>query len=276
MDPIIKYVGGKRREIPIFHKWLEVDFDTYVEPFVGGGAVYFHLEPQKAIINDFNKKLILFYREVANNREGLISELLQMKNEEEFYYRIRKMFNDEIEKEFSDAAIFAYINRMAYSGLVRYSKGKKNPDGTWLVKPRFNVPYGRYKTTMEKIASFITEEASQLLQRTLILNEDFEEVFNRIKDIENPFIFLDPPYISTFHHYNGSDGFTIEDHERLAKCFKEIHGKCLLIINDHPIVRELYADYIKDSYDKNYAINVKNRMKDVTEARHLIIANYDI
>jgi len=275
MQPIIKYVGGKRREIPIFKKWLDIDFDIYIEPFVGGGAVYFYLEPQKAIINDLNKKLITFYKEVANNREGLIKEILQMKNEEDFYYKIRKMFNDEIEKEFSDAAIFAYINRMAYSGLVRYSGGRKDENGNWIEEPRFNVPYGRYKTTMEKLASFITEEASQLLQRTLILNEDFEQIFERINEIDNPFIFLDPPYISTFHNYNG-DGFSIEDHQRLAKCFKETHGKCLLIIKDHPIIRELYDGYIKDSYDKNYAINVKNRMKDVTEACHLIIANYDI
>jgi len=232
--------------------------------------VLFDMQPKKAVINDYNSELINVYKIVKDNPVKLLELLEKHKenNNEDYYYNVRALDRDSRYKMMTDeekAARIIYLNKTCFNGLFRVNQAGQ-----------FNSPYGRYKTTMEKIASFITEEASQLLQRTLILNEDFEEVFNRIKDIENPFIFLDPPYISTFHHYNGSDGFTIEDHERLAKCFKEIHGKCLLIINDHPIVRELYADYIKDSYDKNYAINVKNRMKDVTEARHLIIANYDI
>lgn len=271
MNPIIKYTGGKRQEIKYFEDWLNVDYERYVEPFVGGGAVYFHLKPENALINDLNTQLINFYKDVAFKRDELITELKTMKNEEEFYYKIRQMYNDEIPKEFSDAAIFAYINRTAFSGMIRHSKGKKDENGNWLVKPKFNIPYGRYKSF--KPWDFLTVEASELLQRTDIRNEDFSTIFEELTDKD--FVFLDPPYMSTFDKYL-PDGFGEDQQIKLAECFKNSPAKILAIISDMGIIRELYKDYIKGEYDKNYAINVRNRMKDVTEAKHLIIANYDI
>lgn len=271
MKPIIKYTGGKKQEIPLFNKWLNVEYERYVEPFVGGGAVYFHLEPKNALINDLNPQLINFYNTVANDRENLINELKTMKNEEDFYYKIRDMYNEVIPKEFSDAAIFAYINRTAFSGMIRHSQGKKDKNGNWIEKPKFNVPFGRYKTFHPW--DFLTEDASKLLQATEIKNEDFSKIFEELTDKD--FVFLDPPYMSTFDKYM-PDGFDIEQHKKLAECFKNSPAKILAVISDMGIIRELYSDYIKEEYDKNYAINIRNRMKDVTEAKHLVITNYNI
>lgn len=271
MNPIIKYTGGKKQEIPIFKKWLNIEYDRYVEPFVGGGAVFFYLEPKKALINDLNPQLINFYNDVAFNREKLINELKTMKNEEAFYYKIRDMYNGITEKEYSDSAIFAYINRTAFSGMIRHSKGKKDEYGNWIEKPKFNVPFGRYSTYHPW--TFFTESASELLKRTEIQNKDFSEIFNQLT--ENDFVFLDPPYMSTFDKYM-PDGFDVEQHKKLAEAFKNSPAKILAVISDMGIIRDLYKDYIKEEYDKNYAINIRNRMKDVTEAKHLIITNYEM
>lgn len=260
MKPVIKYSGGKRREIKFFQHWIPDNYDKYIEPFVGGGAVYFYLEPQKSIINDINKDLINFYKTLANNRDKLIKEVDSLKNNEETYYKIRDMMNGFIDKEYMSATIYAYINRTAFSGMVRYNS-----------KGHFNVPFGRYKNYNP--SNFFTLEASELLQRTEILNIDFEKIFEISN--EDDFLFLDPPYDSTFKDYVPG-GFSIKDQKRLAKCFKNSKSKCLLVISDTPLIRELYKDYIKEEYHKTYAINVKNRMLKNNSTKHLIITNYDL
>ena len=136
MNPLLKYRGGKSREISRFDKYLPKEFETYIEPFFGGGALYFYLEPQKAIINDINEKLITFYRNVRNDyslmREQLdklqsIYEANQkqfraLKNEtvervenknEELYYRIRDMYNGKIPSQYLDGVLYYFINKTA-------------------------------------------------------------------------------------------------------------------------------------------------------------------
>lgn len=274
MKPIIKYAGGKRNEIKFFKKWLDIDFEIYAEPFFGGGAVYFYLEPQKAILNDINVKLINLYNTIAWGREDLIEELKKMDNNEAFYYNARQMFNNEIPSIYTDAALYAYLNRTCFSGMVRYSRGKwDNNSKKYIEQPKYNVPYGKYKTYHPW--DFFTQESSDLLKKAWFLSNDFEYIFDLLDDEEDAFIFLDPPYMSQFRSYN-PDGFTEEDQIRLAKRFKKTKAKCLLIISDLGIIRELYKDYIKDEYNKTYAFNVKDRIREGNQAKHLIIANYDI
>lgn len=271
MKPIIKWTGGKSQEIKYFEKWLQVKYDRYVEPFLGGGAVYFYLEPKNALINDLNDLLIQFYKDVAFNRESLIEELKTMRNDEEFYYNVRKMFNKEIPSIYSSSAILAYINRTSFSGLTRYSKGKKDKDGNYIELPKFNVPYGRYKNFHPW--DFLTQEASDLLKTAEIVSWDFSKIFDNLT--ENDFVFLDPPYMDCFDTYL-ADGFNQEQHIKLSECFKSTNAKCLMIISDLGNVRELYDGYIKDSYSKTYAFNVQDRARENNNVQHLIIANYDI
>lgn len=144
MNPIIKYRGGKSKEIPSFSAYIPEEYDTYYEPFVGGGAVFFHLQPERAVIGDVNEKVINFYRELQGNYQVAREQLDELQtlyeanrrefdrlktltpddrvldNNEELYYRIRDMFNHRIPSEYLDAVIYYFINKTAYSGMIRY------------------------------------------------------------------------------------------------------------------------------------------------------------
>ncbi|MDY6205424.1 MAG: DNA adenine methylase [Prevotella sp.] len=283
MKPMIKYRGGKSKEIPQIMWHIPRFSGRYVEPFFGGGALYFYLEPREAIINDINKQLINFYKGVrddfpklrkeldeieavyeANRRdyevlkEKVPFERVEDKNET-LYYLLRDMFNNKINKEYSDALLYYFINKTAYSGMIRY-----NADG------EFNVPYGRYKhLSTQQISS----SHSKLLRRTEIYNVDYSKIFNMCN--ENDFVFLDPPYDCTFSDYGNveyKDGFNEESHRRLAEDFRNLPCKALMVIGKTPLTEELYAQFIVDKYEKIYAVNIRNRFK--SEAKHIVVANY--
>ena len=157
MKPLVKYRGGKSKEIPHLIKHIPKYNGRYIEPFFGGGALFFHLEPKRAIINDINSKLISFYLGVKNDFDTLKEELTELErvytinrrnfeelksktpdkrvddNNEPLYYQIRDMFNELTEKKYSDALLYFFINKTSYSGMIRYN-----------AKGEFNVPYGRY------------------------------------------------------------------------------------------------------------------------------------
>ncbi|MCD8297652.1 MAG: Dam family site-specific DNA-(adenine-N6)-methyltransferase, partial [Prevotella sp.] len=223
MKPIIKYRGGKSTEIPNIMWHIPRFAGRYVEPFFGGGALFFHLEPRRAIINDINTPLMNFYRGVRDDfvkvREELDSiEKLYSSNRAEFdhlkaltptervedkneglYYELRSMFNNLEEKRYSDATLYYYINKTAYSGMIRYN-----------AKGEFNVPFGRYKNLN---TSNVSLSHSRLLQRAEIYNCDYSEIFNMCKG--DDFVFLDPPYDCTFNDYGNEeykDGFDENAH----------------------------------------------------------------
>ncbi|MFZ1586226.1 MAG: Dam family site-specific DNA-(adenine-N6)-methyltransferase, partial [Saprospiraceae bacterium] len=201
MKPLVKYRGGKSKEIPYLIKHIPQYSGRYIEPFFGGGALFFHIEPKKAIINDINSKLISFYLGVKDNFEILKTELSEIENiykinrrkfeelkskspemrvadeNEALYYQIRNMFNDLTEKKYSEALLYFFINKTAYSGMIRYNS-----------KGEFNVPYGRYANLN---TSLVTKAHSSLLTNTEIYNLDYSEIF-RIAE-KNDFMFLDPP-----------------------------------------------------------------------------------
>lgn len=285
MKPIIKYSGGKSKEIKNFLSFIPHDYDRYVEPFVGGGALYFYLEPQCALINDINTKLINFYLTVKNNYDNLKDELNELENtykhnqlkyktlinsspsnikikndNEALYYLIRDMYNNKINKKYLDATLYYFINKTSYSGMLRFNS-----------KGEFNVPFGRYKNFN---ASLLTKEHNILLKRTEITQGDYYNVFEKCNN--NDFIFLDPPYDCIFTEYgniNGND-FLEDKQIKLAEDFKNLSSKSLMIINKTKFIEDLYKPYIKGEYDKKYAVNIKNRFN--TETKHLIITNYNI
>lgn len=282
MNPILKYSGGKTKEIKFFKKYIP-KFDTYIEPFFGGGAVYFYLEPEKAIINDINYRLIEFYvdlvkeyaktrkeldflgKEYKINRTAFEEKKRQYPDEkvpdanEHIYYEIRDMFNKEIDPQYTYATIYYYINKTAYSGMIRYNKAGE-----------YNVPYGRYKNFNTHL---LTDNHYNLLKTAKIMNTDYVKAFKLAKP--NDFIFLDPPYDTTFSEY-GNDVFTgdfgEDEHRRLAEDFKNLSCKAMMIIGETELTDELYSSYIKDKYLKKYSVNIRNRFK--SSASHLIITNY--
>jgi DNA adenine methylase len=284
MKPLVKYRGGKSNEIPNIERHIPRYKGRYIEPFFGGGALFFHLTPKQAIINDINSKLIAFYKGVQENYSDLRKELdeieklyeanrrqfdalkKQTPNErvedknEDLYYKIRDMFNDiSSEKKYSDALLYFFINKTAYSGMIRYNS-----------KGEFNVPFGRYQHLN---TTLVTKQHSELLKRAEIYNTDYKNIFEMSHS--DDFMFLDPPYDCIFSDYGNEeykDGFNDVCHEQLAQDFKNLKCKALLVIGRTPLTEKLYSNMIIDEYAKNYSVNIRNRFKSV--AAHILVANY--
>lgn len=282
MKPILKYRGGKSKEIKHF-EYLIPNFERYIEPFFGGGALYFYLEPENAIINDINVPLINFYNEIKHNYPTIRQELdaldqiykenrtLFQNNKllhpdqrvydpnEELYYRIRDMFNGKINSEFSFGTLYYFINKTAYSGMIRY-----NSNG------EFNVPYGRYANFNTNL---LTIDHHNLLAQTQITNGSYVNSFENANN--NDFIFLDPPYDTTFSSYGNeilTGDFGEEHHRQLAQDFRNLQCPAMMVIGDTPLINELYHDLIHNTYAKKYSVNIRNRFQ--SSADHLIITNY--
>ena len=283
MKPMLKYRGGKSKELKYYLNHIENEnFNRFFEPFFGGGATYFALEPERAVINDINSKLVNFYLDVKNNFSQLKSELYKLEkiyienqkryedlkkltpnerihNEnEDLYYKIRNEFNYPSGKILDSTAYF-FINKTAYSGMIRYNK-----------KGEYNVPFGRYKNLNTDL---VNESHHRLLQNTNIYNTDYSELFNLAtpEDI----MFLDPPYDCIFNDYGNlenEDGFNENEQRRLAEDFINLNTRALMVIAKTPLTEELYRNFIIDEYDKNYSVNIRNRFK--SEAKHIIIKNY--
>lgn len=283
MKPMIKYRGGKSREIPHLIKHIPKFTGRYIEPFFGGGALYFYLEPKKAIINDINSKLMKFYEGVKSYYQLLRKELDEIEkiythnrksfealkkktpelrvddDNETLYYQLRDMFNDLIDKKYSDALLYFYINKTAYSGMIRYN-----------AKGEFNVPYGRYPNLNTLL---VTKSHHNLLTNAELFNLDYNHIFDMIK--EDDFVFLDPPYDCVFSDYGNAeykDGFSEESHVELADRFKKLKCKALMVIGRTPMTEKLYDNMIIDEYGKSYAVNIRNRFK--SSGTHILISNY--
>ena len=283
MKPIIKYRGGKSKEVHLLTPYIPNYTGRYIEPFLGGGAMYFHLEPQRAIINDINTKLMNFYLAVQQNYPELSEELAQLEetyttNREAFdalkrkhpnervedknealYYKLRDMFNGLEKPKYSAAALYYFINKTAYSGMIGFNS-----------KGEYNVPYGRYKNFN---TSLITEQHHQLLSNTEILNTDYRKIFALVQP--DDFVFLDPPYDCIFSDYGNEeykDGFSEANHRQLANDFHNLSCRALMVIGATPLTRGLYGANIVAEYGKNYSVNIRNRFQ--AEAVHIIVTNY--
>lgn len=282
MNPVLKYRGGKSREIPRFIQHIPNDFNRYIEPFFGGGAVYFYLEPEKAIINDANERLMTFYTQLRNQYPVMRQQLDELQyiyehnqaeykrlkslaqnervpNENEhLYYYMRNLFNHP-DDTYLDGVLYFFINKTAYSGMIRY-----NNSGD------YNVPFGRYPNFNTQL---VTQQHSELLQGAELFNLDYSQIFDMAQ--EDDFIFLDPPYDCVFNDYGNIDmmnGFDESEHRRLAADFRNLPCRALMIIGKTPLTEELYGDFIFDEYYKNYAVNIRNRFKN--DKMHIVVKNY--
>ncbi|MCH5324020.1 MAG: Dam family site-specific DNA-(adenine-N6)-methyltransferase [Eubacterium sp.] len=282
MNPVLKYRGGKSREIPRFFQYIPNNFNRYIEPFFGGGAVYFYLEPENAIINDVNERLMTFYTQLRNQYPRMRQQLdeiqqiyeqnqnefrrLKALNPEEivpnenetFYYHMRKLFNYP-DNTYLDGVLYFFINKTAYSGMIRYNNNGE-----------YNVPFGRYPNLNTRM---ITQQHCDLLQGAELFTLDYSHIFDMAQ--KDDFIFLDPPYDCIFNDYGNIDmmnGFDETEHRRLAADFRNLPCRALMIIGKTPLTEELYGKYIFDEYYKNYAVNIKNRFKN--DKMHIVVKNY--
>lgn len=251
--PFLKWAGGKARLIEQFQPYFPQEFGRYHEPFIGGGALYFHLQPEDAVISDVNERLISAYTAIRDELPALMErlELHAKKHSRDHYYRCRERFNQARSmSNVERAALMIYLNKTCFNGLYRENR-----------RGEFNVPIGSYvNPTVFREENLIA--VSQQLQHTDIRVQSFEHVLKTAK--AGDFVYFDPPYVplsatSSFTSYVGA-GFDLQMQQRLAEVFTELaHRGCYVFLSnsDSPVVRELYRGWRMETVRAGRAINSK-------------------
>ena len=235
--PLLKWAGGKTQLLGEILPKIPNKYGKFIEPFFGGGAVFFAARPVGGIIADSNPELVNLYQSVADNVEGVIEQLQQLQNTEEVFYLERGLDWTTL-PNFQAAARTIFLNRTCYNGLYRVNKSGG-----------FNVPYGRYKNP--KILDIDSlRAASELLRQNTILHGDYKTIL-REHAKAGDFVFLDPPYLpvsayADFKRYT-KEQFYEEDHVELAAEVHRLHelGCHVILTNsNHPLVHEQYSKFI--------------------------------
>lgn len=272
LSPVLKWAGGKTQLLIPISENIPKTYNRYFEPFVGGGAVFLSTMPQEATINDTNKQLINLYKQIKDNAELLIrciTELDATICDKNFYYSVRDKFNAKIAAREFDAecaALMIWINKHCFNGLYRVNN-----------KGFFNVPYNNKVSGKSHDESNIRAIADYFNETEITITcLDFEDA---CKDVGlGDFVYFDSPYVpasetADFTNYT-KDGFSLEDHKRLAALFRRLDSvgaKIMLSNNDVPLVRELYRGY------SIQALNVKrmiNRVASKRTGKEVLITNY--
>lgn len=273
LAPVVKWVGGKRQLLKEIQELVPKTFTTYVEPFVGGGAVLFDLQPKKAIINDFNTELINVYRVIKNNSNELI-KILQVHeslNSEEYFYKIRALDRSEKYNQMNcveKAARIIYLNKTCYNGLFRVNQSGQ-----------FNSPYGKYKNPNIVNTPVILAMSKYFNEHDIkIMDGDYKAALKNLR--KGAFVYFDPPYmpISSSSSFTGytENGFNIDKQIELKKECDKLNSKgikFLLSNSDHPFIRDLYKDYEIITVKAKRSINSKGNKRG--EINEVLIRNYD-
>jgi len=270
LSPVLKWVGGKRQLLNDIIPMIPKNCSTYVEPFIGGGAVLFELQPKKAIINDFNSELINVYTVIRDYSEELIKELQFHKdnNTSEHFYAVREY--DRKPEFFSQmtpvqkAARVIYLNKTCYNGLYRVNSAGQ-----------FNSPYGKYKNPNIVNETVIRAMSKYFNENNIVIkNEDFKEALKGLR--RGAFVYLDPPYmpISSSSSFTGytENGFN-EDKQRELKELCDKLDKFLQSNSDCEFIRELYSGYRIKTIKAKRAINSKGNSRG--EINEVLIYNYE-
>ena len=260
VGPILKWVGGKRQLLPAITPYIPSRYSKYIEPFVGGGAVLFHLQPRSAVISDSNEELINVYQTVKNEPEKLIAQLEKHArfHSEDYYYTIRGMDRESDYSEMSNverAARILYLNKTCYNGLYRVNSAGQ-----------FNSPYGRYKNPNIVNAVGIRAVSKFFNSNDVTIKHcDYSQTLEGLD--KKSFVYLDPPYmpISSSSSFTGytEGGFALEDQRKLKlECdkLKDAGIQFLLSNSDCEEIRTLYADYEIATVSAKRSIN-SNSMK---------------
>jgi DNA adenine methylase len=270
--PFLKWVGGKRQLMSTILQHLPDKMEDlqYIEPFIGGGAVLFHLQPKRVIINDFNAELVNVYKVVRDDVEALIAHLKNHKNEVEYFYKIRELDRNPGLENLSDverASRILFLNKTCFNGLYRVNKAGY-----------FNVPFGRYKTPNFINESTLRADSQYLNQANIeILNLDFAEVLEKTDD--KSFVYLDPPYqpVSKSSNFTGyvQGGWDETEQIRLRECCDLLHAKgvkFLLSNSSAKFITDQYRNYNIKLVKANRAINSVGSQRG--EVDEVLIWNY--
>ena len=266
--PFVKWAGGKGQLLHELIRRIPTKYHRYMEPFIGGGALFFALRPIISSINDLNRELISCYEVVRDSPEELLAELAAYPYESEFYYKIRALDRSpdyQLLSPLKRAARLIYLNKTCFNGLFRVNS-----------KGQFNVPFGKYNNPTIADSSNI-HACSKLLKRAVIQSRPFDEFVDGAS--KGDFIYFDPPYApvsntSDFTSYL-ADGFGEAEQELLAVvCLKlnQVGVKWLVSNSNTPLIRELYRGFRIEEVSATRAINSKaSKRGPITE---LMIRNY--
>lgn len=271
--PFVKWAGGKRSIIDKLISLVPEDFKTYYEPFVGGGAMLYELQPKKAVINDYNTELMNVYECIKDENKfaNMCSELNkhETNHSEDYYYEIRDLDRDKKKfnklADYKRAARTIYLNKACFNGLYRVNS-----------KNEFNVPSGK----KNKVNTYDGPNLGIIhcllnFNDIKLLSTDFEECVKNAK--KGDFIYFDPPYDSdttTFNSYT-ENGFGKEEQKRLAEVFKDLDKRgCYVMLSNYntTLIKELYKDFNFNyvTAPRNIGASSKNRGK----VEEVIITNY--
>ena len=271
--PFVKWAGGKRQIMNEIKKYLPETYNTYYEPFVGGGAVFFEIAPKKAVLNDYNNELMNVFECIKDEVkfEKMCNELNhhETNHSEEYYYEIRNKDRDKNKfnkiVDYKRAARTIYLNKACFNGLYRVNS-----------KNEFNVPFGK----KEKVNTYEGQNLGIVhcilnFNDVTLLSTDFEEAVSKAK--KGDFIYFDPPYDSYTETFNGytEDGFGKDEQVRLSELFKKLDKKgCYVMLSNHntKLINDLYKDYNIHVIQAQRNINANGKKRGKVE--EVIITNY--
>ena len=271
--PFLKWVGGKRQLIPEIKKRLPKGLlnHPYYEPFIGGGALFFELQPRQAVISDYNEELINVYKIIKESPNELIEDLKKHENTAEYFYEIRSVDRQPLFNHLTNierASRIIYLNKTCYNGLYRVNNAGE-----------FNSPFGKYKNP-----NIVNEPVIRAVSKYLnsaqiqILNGDYEAILKNIPT--NSFVYLDPPYhpISESSNFTGyvQGGWDEKDQLRLRIVCNALNDKgvkFLLSNSSSDFIKDIYSDYNIHVVQANRAVNSDSSKRGQVD--EFLISNYE-
>ena len=234
--PFVKWAGGKGRLLSQLEPYFPKDYSRYYEPFLGGGAVFFHLKPEKSTLNDANEELMNLYVQVKDNVNALMEAIdfhEPHKTDKDYFYEVRALDVNEL-SDVEKAARLMFLNRTCFNGLYRVDS-----------KGRFNVPFGRSSSgnPPELYNPDRLRACSLTLQRTKLLNNDYNNILRRAR--KGDFVYIDPPY----HAPNkasmySANGFSDEAQDKVARFFMKLCDRgAKVLMNNSTTLELLKEDY---------------------------------
>jgi DNA adenine methylase len=265
IKPFLKWAGGKTRLLAALRHSLPPRFNRYLEPFVGGGALFFDLSPTVAVLGDSNPELINCYEVVRDQLDELIKSISKLHVSGAEFYALRELDPDTL-PAVTRAARLIYLNKTCYNGLYRVNKQGK-----------FNTPYGRH-SNVKLVDPANLRAASDCLKKAHLLCADFEAVLKTAK--KGDFVYLDPPYVpvgkfSDFKRYT-KDQFYEADQERLAEQFRELAGNgCFVLLSNsfNEKTAKLYSKFLQRTVQMPRFVNCKGEGRGKVD--ELLISNYE-
>lgn len=266
--PFLKWVGGKGQLLPELVSRMPPSYGRYFEPFLGGGALFFHLRPRRATLSDINEELINVYRAVKFQVDDLVNALSYHVYDKEYFYELRNVDRDEEYFEWDSvdrAARFIYLNKTCYNGLYRVNS-----------RGEFNAPFGRYKNPAICNRDLLAS-CSAALSRIKIVRQSYTKVIRQAQ--RGDFVYFDPPYAplsasSNFTSYV-KEGFSGEDQRELrdlCKALDKIGIKWMVSNSSAPLILRLYKSYNIEFVDASRAVNSKASKRG--KVKEVIVRNY--